>query len=43
MDFTDNNKEIEDPWYTGRFGKVYDEIKQGCEGLFEFIKENDKI
>lgn len=43
MNFTDNNKEIEDPWYTGRFGKVYDEIKQGCEGLFEFIKENDKI
>ena len=25
--------EIEDPWYTGRFEKVYEQIKDGLEGL----------
>ena len=30
-------KEIEDPWYTGRFGRVYDEIYTCCETLLEEI------
>ena len=33
--YTDNPREIEDPWYTGRFDKVYDEIVEGCEALLD--------
>ncbi len=32
-DFTDDPGEIDDPWYTGRFAEVYDQILEGCRGL----------
>ncbi len=32
-DFTDDPGEIDDPWYTGRFGEVYAQILAGCRGL----------
>lgn len=42
LDFTELNKDIEDPWYTRNFEKVYQEIEVGCEKLINFlIKEND--
>ena len=34
MSFTDNNVEIEDPWYTDRFEVVYEQINNGCNALF---------
>ena len=33
MDFTDHPEDIDDPWYTGDFSGVYDQIQKGCEGL----------
>ena len=36
-EFVKDNKDIEDPWYTGRFELVYEEIVEGCEGLFNYI------
>lgn len=27
--------EVEDPWYTGRFEKVFDEIRDGLQGILE--------
>ena len=29
--------EVEDPWYTGNFEKVFEEIRDGVEGLMEVI------
>lgn len=29
--------EIDDPWYTGRFGEVYRQIEAGCRGLLSAI------
>lgn len=29
--------EVEDPWYTGRFEKVYDQIQDGLEGLLSAL------
>lgn len=43
LDFTDNPKDIEDPWYSGNFEKVYSEIKLGCESLLEKIKKSVEI
>lgn len=31
-------KDIEDPWYTGNFEKVYKEIEEGCKNIFEKLK-----
>lgn len=30
---------IEDPWYSGNFEKVFEEISLGCDALIEKIKE----
>ena len=31
--------EIEDPWYTGRFGEVYRQIDAGCRGLLASVTQ----
>ena len=35
MSYTDNVEEIEDPWYTDNFDKVYNQIERGCQGLMK--------
>ncbi|MBR4027532.1 MAG: low molecular weight phosphotyrosine protein phosphatase [Lachnospiraceae bacterium] len=35
LDYTDTPGDIDDPWYTGSYGKTYDEILKGCEGFLE--------
>jgi len=37
MEYTDTPGEVEDPWYTRNFHKVWDQIYAGCEGLLEHI------
>ena len=37
LEYTDNDGNIEDPWYTGRFDYVYNLIYKGCIGLFKYI------
>lgn len=40
LDFTERKGEsIADPWYTGNFDVTYEDIKEGCEGLVEFLKK----
>lgn len=40
LSFTGRDKEIEDPWYTDRFEKVYEQIQEGCLALFnQLVKE----
>ena len=36
-EFSGDNIDIEDPWYTGRFEYVYSLIYEGCLGLFNYI------
>ena len=40
LDFTDTPGDIEDPWYSGNFEKVFSEIKYGCEALLQKIKNS---
>ena len=40
LDFTNDSKEIDDPWYTHNFTITYDEISKGCKCLFNFVKNN---
>lgn len=37
LDFTDEPRDIIDPWYYGNFDKTYDDIKYGCEKFLEKI------
>ena len=37
LDFTDTPGDIEDPWYSGRFDYVFEQIKKGCEALLKQI------
>lgn len=41
LDFTNDKRDIADPWYTGNFDKTYDDILKGCTSLLNFIKKND--
>lgn len=45
MDFTNNKKDIEDPWYTRDFDTAYKEIEEGCKAFLEYIvnKEKNKL
>ncbi len=37
LDFTDQPKDIDDPWYTRQFDLAYREIETGCEALLEYL------
>ena len=37
LDFTDNPRDISDPWYTGDFESTYRDVLEGCEGLIKRI------
>ena len=37
LDFTNTPGDIEDPWFTGNFEKVFEQITLGCKGLLERI------
>lgn len=42
LDFTDNPRNIADPWYTGNFDETYRDIMEGLEVLLSKI-ENDEL
>ena len=33
LDFTDHPQDIEDPWWTGNYHKVWNQIEEGCDGF----------
>ncbi len=41
LDFTDNPRDIADPWYTRDFEKAYDEIREGCTALYDSLERKD--
>ncbi len=42
MSFTGKEEEIEDPWYTDRFEKVFNQINEGCTSLFNYLVDKSK-
>lgn len=38
LDFSNNPKDIADPWYSGNFDITYREIVLGSKGLLEYVK-----
>jgi len=43
LDFTDNPRDIADPWYTGNFDDTYNDVKEGCEALIQHIAKEIKV
>ena len=37
--FADDPGDIADPWYTGEFGRTYEDIVRGCDGLLKHLVE----
>jgi protein-tyrosine phosphatase len=43
LDFTENPRDIADPWYTGDFDQTYSDICEGCEALLNYILKLDGL
>ena len=41
LEYTNSPSDIEDPWYTGEFDKVYDQIYNGCIGLYNYLLDKE--
>lgn len=38
LDFTDEKRDILDPWYTGNFNETYRDITKGCKAFINYLK-----
>lgn len=37
LEFTDTDRDVADPWYTGDFETTYDDVLAGCTGLLAWL------
>ena len=37
LTFTNQNRDIDDPWYTGNFDKTYKDITRGCNSFLDYL------
>ena len=37
MDYTEKGGTVSDPWYTRDFDRAYNDILEGCQGLFDTL------
>ncbi len=42
LDFSQNPRDIADPWYTGNFDVTFDDVLEGCQAFLEFLKKGEK-
>jgi protein-tyrosine phosphatase len=42
MSFTNNSKDVADPWYSGDFETTYNDVYCGCKALLEYILNEGK-
>lgn len=43
LEFSENERDIADPWYTGNFDRTFDDIVEGLTYFIEFLRKNSKI
>ena len=39
LDYTDKPRDISDPWYSGKFEEVYNDIYDGCVALLDYFEK----
>lgn len=37
LDYTNNPRNIKDPWYTGNFDETYEDVVEGCKAFWEYL------
>ena len=42
LDYTDNPREVADPWYTGNFNLTFNDITEGLNAFYNFLTKKDK-
>ncbi len=42
LDFTDNPRDIPDPWYSGDFERTYQEVMEGSEAFYAMLCEKHR-
>ncbi len=43
LDFSDNPRDISDPWYTRDFETAYSDIYEGCEALYDYLMKKGAV
>lgn len=43
MDYTHRPGEVADPWYTGNFEATWQDVREGCEGLLQYLTRESPI
>ncbi|MFB3164619.1 low molecular weight protein-tyrosine-phosphatase [Neobacillus sp. 179-J 1A1 HS] len=43
LDFTQHNKDVPDPYYTGDFEETYQLVSEGCQALLEKIRHEQNL
>ena len=43
LDFTNQPRDIADPWYSGNFDVTFEDVLQGCQCLLEYIKKKHEL
>ena len=43
LSFTDDSRDVADPWYTGDFEATYRDVTAGCEAFLNFLMEQGKL
>ena len=43
LEYSNQPRDIADPWYTGNFDATYADVKEGCEAFLQYLVENEPI
>lgn len=43
LDFTDDKRDVADPWYTGNFEQTFIDVTRGIKGFYEYLKKEGKV
>ena len=38
LSFSEKERDIADPWYTGNFDETYDDVVEGCKAFLQYLK-----
>ena len=43
LDYSNNPRDIADPWYTNNFEQTYNDILEGCNFFLDFLIKNNIV
>ena len=43
LEYSENPRDIADPWYSGNFHQTYNDIREGCLAFISYLEQNGQI